>query len=484
MKEQKSILVVEDEPLIGKTFQHLLSLWGYVPLVVQSGFQAIEASRRGSIDLVLLDHSLPDMPALKVLERFKKDLFTAYLPIILLIEKKSFRRELMEQEKVPDDYLIKPVDPLELRLRLEMVLNRTEQQFHANPLTRLPGSLSIEKEIGKRLLTLNPLSVCHLDIDHFKAFIDAYGYHRGNAVIHQTARLIVRAVQSRGNEADFIGHIGGDDFIVLTTSEREEGICLSAIQEFDRLIPLHYREEDRMKGFLWVKNRMGKLQRFPLMSLSIAVVNNRKRNLESALQISEIASEIKKFLKERPGIRSAYLVDRRTGESKGKGARGDSSFSTTPLTTTPQKSPRPLGQILLESKLIQPNQLEEALIKHWRSGRRLGQILLDAKLVEPKMLNKLLSEQMGIPYVNIDHAPLPTEFQENLSSESLKEHGIFPIEKKGNSLFLAMVNPLDQKVIHWVEEKTGCQVHPYLTTEKELEERLQQPEKGKQVHQT
>ena len=476
MKEKKSILVVEDESLLEKTVLHLLALWGFDPLSAQTGSNALEIARRESLDLILLDHSLPDMTAFQLLKRLKKELFTAYLPVILLIEKKAFRRELMQKENIPDDYLMKPVDPLDLRLRIEMVLHRTEHQFHANSLTKLPGSLTIEKEIEKRLSSQLPLSVCHYDIDHFKSFNDAYGYHRGNAVLHQTARLVAHVVKTYGNESDFVGHIGGDDFIVLTTPDREEALCLHSLQEFDRLIPLHYHEEDRKKGFLFVKNRMGKMDRFPLMSLSIAVVNNKKRTLTSALHISEIAQEIKTFLKERERGGSAYLIDRRTGDIKGKKAR-ENIPSSAPLSTVFQKNIKPLGQLLLESKLIYPQQLEEALSKHWRTGTRLGQVLLELKLVEPHTLGRLLAEQLGIPYVNLERCNPPAGLKENLSEEWLKENGVCPVEKKGSSLSLAMVNPLDQKIIQWVEQKTGCQVHPCLTTEKELEDHLEKLEK-------
>ncbi len=395
MKEKKSVLVVEDEPLLEKTILHLLTLWGYSPLSAKDGTSAFEIARKEPLDLILLDDSLPDMTAVQLLQSFKKELFTAYLPVILLIEKKVFRRELMEKGIIPDDYLIKPVDPLDLRLRLEIVLHRTERQFHANPLTRLPGSLTIEKEIEKRLSDQLPLSVCHYDIDHFKSFNDAYGYHRGNAVLHQTARLINQVVKTHGNESDFVGHIGGDDFIVLTTPDREDTVCLHSIREFDRLIPLHYQKTDRTKGFLFVKNRMGKMERFPLMTLSIAVANNQKRPLTDALHVSEITKEIKKFLKERQNGESTYLIDRRTGDSKGREAR-ESLPSSRLLTATPKKSFKPLGQMLLDSKLIHPGQLDEALARHWRTGSHLGEVLLELKLIEPQILGQLLTKQKNL----------------------------------------------------------------------------------------
>ncbi|MBI4436906.1 MAG: response regulator [Candidatus Omnitrophica bacterium] len=392
MKEKKSVLIVENEPLLTKTFEHLLALWGYRTRTAKTGVSALEWIRQGAIDLVLLDHTLPDMPGLTVLKQIKKEMLSASLPIILLIEKRTFRRELIQEKTGPDDYLMKPVDPLDLRLRLDMVLQRTEKQFHANPLTKLPGNPAIEKEIETRIEKNVPFSVCHLDIDNFKAFNDAYGYHRGNSVIQQTCRIILNAVQSQGNESDFVGHIGGDDFIIITTPDREEPICLLSIQEFDRLIPLHYRKEDRKRGVLYLKNRLGKSEQFPLMTLSIAVVNNKKRSLQSALQVSEIASEIKKFLKMRPGAQSRYLIDRRTERSQGKEARSTAS-PPIPRIPKPKKVTKPLGQLLLDAKILTPEQLEEALARHWRSACRLGQVLLEMNLVAPDTLGQLLSDQ-------------------------------------------------------------------------------------------
>jgi len=472
VKEKKSILIVEDQPLLEKTIQHLLSLWGYLPYSARTGGAAIEVARRESLDLILLDNTLPDMTAFHLLKRLKKELFLAHVPIILLIEKKGFRRELMQKGAIPDDYLIKPADPLDLRLRIEMVLHRTEYQLQANPLTRLPGSIAIEKEVERRLALGQKVSICYLDIDHFKSFNDAYGYQRGNAVLQQTARLVSYVLRAHGNEFDFLGHIGGDDFVVLTTPEKEEDLALSIIQEFDRLIPLHYRTEDLQKGYLSVKNRMGKVQRFPTMTLSIAIVNNKKRPLEGPLHVSELAIEIKKFLKSRKESQSAYFIDRRSGEPKGKEARVEDEPPSFSIPSS-KKLHKPLGQLLLESKLIDSRKLDEILAKHWRSGRRLGQILLEENLVDAEALGKLIATQLGVPYVNVRQYPYQKELNEGLPEEWLKEHGVFPMEREGKSLSLAMVNPLDQKIIEWVEKKTGCQVRPCLTMEKEVEKHLE-----------
>jgi diguanylate cyclase (GGDEF)-like protein len=123
--------------------------------------------------------------------------------------------------KGTDDYVIKTVDPLELQARIEMVIRRTQEQSGANPLTRLPGNLALEREVKKRLDSGEPFSVCYCDLDNFKAYNDKYGYEAGDRVIFHTAQTIMNSVRALGDNGDFVGHIGGDDFVVVTTPTRD-----------------------------------------------------------------------------------------------------------------------------------------------------------------------------------------------------------------------------------------------------------------------
>ncbi|HXG30731.1 MAG TPA: HAMP domain-containing protein [Thermodesulfobacteriota bacterium] len=186
-----------------------------------------------------------------------------------------------------------------------------EMYLDASPLTRLPGSIAAENVIKKRLDTSSPIAFCLLDIDNFKSFNDRYGYARGNEVIQATAKIIEAAVAKHGASEDFIGHIGGDDFLVVTTPERYEAICSSTIEMFDNKIPHLYDPEDRERGYLIGVTRQGQEVSFPIISLSIAVVTNQKRELKSHLEIGEIAAELKNYAKSISG--SKYVVDRRGG---------------------------------------------------------------------------------------------------------------------------------------------------------------------------
>jgi len=184
-----------------------------------------------------------------------------------------------------------------------------EMSLDASPLTHLPGGVAIESVLIKRLKEETPLAFCQLDLSHFKAFNDRYGYARGNEVIQATAKIVTEAVKAQGNEEAFVGHIGGDDFVVITSPERYEKISLAIIDSFDKMILDFYDLEDRQRGYIQGETRQGQKISFPIMTLAIAVVTNQKRRLQSHIQVGEIAAELKKYAKSFS--RSIFAVDRR-----------------------------------------------------------------------------------------------------------------------------------------------------------------------------
>lgn len=192
-------------------------------------------------------------------------------------------------------------------------LKRLEEMYlDASPLTRLPGGIAIENILKKRLDAGMSLAVCHMDLDNFKAFNDRYGYATGSEVIKATGIIIEEAATKIGTEEDFVGHIGGDDFVVVTSSGRYADICSAVINAFDKMIPQFYDENDRSRGYIKGKTRHGEEVDFPIMTISIAVVTNKERGFTSVFQIGEIAAELKEYAKSIPG--SIYVVDKRRKE--------------------------------------------------------------------------------------------------------------------------------------------------------------------------
>ncbi len=193
----------------------------------------------------------------------------------------------------------------------ERLQNLEEMYLDSSPLTRLPGGIAIENMLKKRIEAKKLFAFCLIDIDNFKSFNDHYGYAKGNEMIQETASIVERVAAKHGSSGDFIGHIGGDDFVIITTPDLYKTLCREIIEEFDEITPTYYVSEDRERGFIVGENRQGQKVTFPLASISIAVVTNQHRILNNHIQVGEIAAEIKEHSKSIAG--SSMVVDQRQG---------------------------------------------------------------------------------------------------------------------------------------------------------------------------
>ena len=305
----QKILAVDDEPDILRLTQFLLESWGYEVSTAASGKEAIERARKDEPDLILMDVNMEEMNGFEACEKIKSDFATSFIPVIMLTSQDQVQNKVHGLGKGADDYVIKTVDPLELQARIEMVIRRTQEQSGANPLTRLPGNHALERQIKKRLDSGGPFSVCYCDLDNFKAYNDKYGYEAGDRVIFHTAQLLMNTVRGMGDHNDFVGHIGGDDFVVVTTPERDVDICKSVVDAFDETISGFYEKEDLERGSIQIENRSGNLEDFPIMSITIAIVSGTQEDFETTHVIAERAAELKKYLKKFRG--SNFLSERR-----------------------------------------------------------------------------------------------------------------------------------------------------------------------------
>ncbi len=194
--------------------------------------------------------------------------------------------------------------------KMSQRLKTLEQtSLDASPLTRLPGNLSIEKELLSRIVSSEKFAFCYIDIDNFKAYNDKYGYAKGSMVLKEVGDIIKAVVKDIGSKEDFIGHIGGDDYVLITVPKKVSLICNEIIARFDKTIPGFYNKEDIEAGYIIALNRNDVKQNFPIMTVSIAVVTNEKRAISGAMQVAEIAAELKHYAKSIP--KSIYVVDQR-----------------------------------------------------------------------------------------------------------------------------------------------------------------------------
>ena len=303
------ILVVDDDKNLRKIIQANLELAGYEVTAVPNGADALRELESFQPDLVVLDVMMPAMDGYEVARRIRAHPTSTHVPIIMLTAKSDVQDKLAGFEAGIDDYITKPFGPQELLARVRAKIARVEMDASLSPLTRLPGNLAIEAEVRRRIESRAPFAVLYMDLDNFKAFNDVYGFTHGDEAIRLLASTAVDVVRRRGTALDFVGHIGGDDFLVVTIPERAEEISREIIADFDRGIRELYRPQDLRQGFIETHDRRGALNRYAIMSLSIALVSSEQRPMTDYAQIGETAAELKRYAKSIGG--SVYVKDKR-----------------------------------------------------------------------------------------------------------------------------------------------------------------------------
>lgn len=306
---KKKILVIDDTELMVRLTTDILTKHGYEVVSANNGVDGIKMVATEKPDLVLLDVVMPGIDGFEVCKLLRKDESNNLIPIIMLTAQGNEEDKLAGLELGADDYITKPFNPRELVSRVRNTLLRIDRNRWANPLTGLPGNLEIQSEINHRIARGMIFSVVYLDVDNFKAYNDVYGFSHGDRAIKLIAGILLDNVRAFGTKDDFIGHIGGDDFVVITDPGHVDALCENIIKEFDERVPELYSDVDKRAGFISTVNRRGQVTQYPIMTLSIAVVSNEHRELRNHLEVGEIAAELKKKAKSIVG--SVYLKDKR-----------------------------------------------------------------------------------------------------------------------------------------------------------------------------
>lgn len=305
------VLIADDDEDVRAYLEITLSLAGYDTLEAGDGVEALERARREGPDLVLLDVMMPRMDGLEVLRRLREDARTAHLPIVMLTARGQSSDTVEGLDAGADSYLTKPCEAEVLLAHVRAALRRADQQSARNPLTGLPGNERILSELTERLERGDELTLLYVDLDQFKPFNDHYGFLRGDEALQATADLLQRVASEVGDERTFIGHVGGDDFVVVIPPDLADATAEEICRRFDDLAPTLYDPVDRLAGSIEVADRRGVPQRFGLLSLSIGGASTRQRELAHPGELVEVATEMKRYAKSRPAGRSSYEADRR-----------------------------------------------------------------------------------------------------------------------------------------------------------------------------
>jgi len=273
--------------------------------------------------LVVIDVDSAGSEGLELCARLKGDPYTAIVPLAAVTNRHATDVVRRWFAAGADEVITPLFEPGEQAGRLDALVTRAERDVAVNPSTRLPGTTEIEREIRRRMELGELFAVCYADLDHFKEFNDRYSYYDGDRVIYLVSRILHDVVQGMLGKRGFVGHIGGDDFIVVIPIESIGEVCGEVLDVFDTLVPYQYNEQDRRAGYYFGKDRRGQLHRVPLMTLSIGVVTNQHRRFAHPAQVSELATEMKSYAKTQAG--SVFVVDRRHDPEPGEpgvGGRG------------------------------------------------------------------------------------------------------------------------------------------------------------------
>ncbi|MDX9714232.1 MAG: diguanylate cyclase [Dissulfurispiraceae bacterium] len=246
-------------------------------------------------DLLIVDFFHENSAAYAVISDLKSDSIFGQVTVIGLFGESQ---EIPDNGILPiDDYIRSLADEKEVFSRIEICLARADRVVETNPLTRLPGNITILKQIQNRIESGDIFAMSWVDVDYFKPFNDKYGFARGDEVLKMLGRLVLNTVRQKQPVGSFVGHIGGDDFVFIVNHEIMEEVAQELIDNFKNIIPTFYDADDRARGYIESVDREGVHRTFPIMGLSIGITHNSDRCFKHYGEMAEVASEMKKFAK-------------------------------------------------------------------------------------------------------------------------------------------------------------------------------------------
>jgi len=306
----KKILVVSQDPLFTTLADRLLSPH-FSTFILGGIVSAVDSIYNDIPDLVIADIVPGDDAMVEHINNLKEDPMFNQLPILAVIGDSVV--VVRWEALLVEDYLRKGDLERDLLSRVSLAVSRSARVVEINPLTRLPGNISINRQIEERLGRGEAFSFAYADLDYFKPFNDKYGFSRGDEVIKITGRIILNIVKSKQPRGSFVGHIGGDDFVFIMERDLMEGACIDIIRAFDQIVPTFYDAEDREKNGIESVARQGIFMFFPFTSISIGVTDTAIRRFSHFGELTGAASEMKCYAKKTKG--SSYSVDRRAATS-------------------------------------------------------------------------------------------------------------------------------------------------------------------------
>lgn len=317
-KIKQKVLIVDD---IKDNIKVLIDLLKpeYKTFFATNGEKALELAQNMTPDIILLDIVMPEMDGYEVCQKLKSNPITCDIPVIFISAMSEIGDETKGLEVGAVDYITKPISPAIVKARVKNHLKLREAMqelkrlyntaLDSNPMTGLPGNNSVAKQIKSALNTQENLSVIYSDLDNFKAFNDKYGFALGDEVIKFTCQVFQDVIGELNIKDVFIGHIGGDDFVMIVPSDLTQTVAEKIILRFDKGIIKFYSSEDAETKCIQSVNRQGESETFPLMSISLAGVDLAHGLYKEYMEVNDVCAITKKIAKSMPG--SSFFLNRR-----------------------------------------------------------------------------------------------------------------------------------------------------------------------------
>lgn len=259
--------------------------------------------------IIINEDSLKTKNACEICVKIKEDDDNLITPIIVISSNTDADHKLETLQLGITQFIRHPVNEKFIYYTIQNILNLIYVNRRVSPLTGLPGNVQIRAELKKHFLSQDSFAMMYFDLDNFKAYNDLYGFLKGDEIIKYTARTILKNIHTCENDENFVGHIGGDDFVAIVSESNYEKICQDIIADFDSNIQKYFTTDDVHKGYIEVENRKGVIEQFPLVSISIGVVEIEKGRFANILEIGEAGAGVKHLAKTIQG--SSYVIDRR-----------------------------------------------------------------------------------------------------------------------------------------------------------------------------
>jgi diguanylate cyclase (GGDEF)-like protein len=288
------LLVVEDDADIANMLKIYFGGMDYEVDIAPRGGLALEKTRTVLPHLIVLDIMLPDIDGYEVCRALRTNTRTSHIPVIFLTQKDERSDKLQGLELGADDYITKPFDIEELKLRVQGAIRRSERESLTDPRSGLPAGRLIEEQLRK-IIRQEDWALLDLRINHFEPFRDVYGFVAGDDVLRFTTMLLSEVVDELGTSTDFIGHTGGDNFIIITKHESVEAIRRRIKSRFAEEVQTHYNFMDRQQGFIQVTKAEGGTAQVPFMTLAIGMVSPTQQSFSDIREITELAAEARRL---------------------------------------------------------------------------------------------------------------------------------------------------------------------------------------------